>query len=165
MDALASLLYPDLKNMARRRSLNDRDFGATVLVNETFAKLLSSGQLEPDDRQQFFALAATVMRQVVVDELRYASAQKRSADAVTYSDTKVTDDTREEAEFVIQVSEMVERLAAEDARMASVFECRYFAGFSTDETAEVLDLSSRTVERLWASARSRIAVLMDDSKQ
>ncbi len=163
LNALAALLYPELKVMARRRTFGNSDFGATVLVNETFIKLLSDGQLQPDDRQQFFALAATIMRQVVVDEVRYASAQKRSGDAVTYADAEVADETLEQAEFVLQVNEIVEQLALEDARMVSVFECRYFAGFSTDETAEALGVSSRTVERLWSSARARIAALMDDS--
>ena len=163
LNSLATLLYPDLKAMARRRTFGDENLGATVLVNETFIKLLADGQLQPDDRQQFFALAATIMRQVVVDEIRYASAQKRSGEKVTYADTEVADDTISQAEFVLQVNEIVEQLATENPRMVSVFECRYFAGFSTDETAEALAMSSRTVERLWSAARSRIAALMDAS--
>ncbi|MEM7001654.1 MAG: ECF-type sigma factor, partial [Pseudomonadota bacterium] len=54
LNALATLLYPDLKAMARRRTFGDDKLGATVLVNETFIKLLADGQLQPDDRQQFF---------------------------------------------------------------------------------------------------------------
>ena len=169
LDELAVLLYPELKAMARRRvSGNVADkggFGATVLVNETFIKLLSDGQLDPQDRQQFFRLAATVMRQVVIDEVRYVTAQKRSAEEVTFADAEVADDTLEKAEFVLQVNEILERLDHQDERLAHVFECRYFAGYSTAETAEVLDLSERTVERLWSSARERIAALTGASNR
>ena len=164
-DTLAKLLYPELKAMARRRASNQGDMGATVLVNETFAKLLSDGRLDTQDRHQFFRLAATVMRQLVVDEMRYISAQKRSADEVTYADAEVPDDTSAKAEFVLEVNGILERLAERDERLTSVFECRYFAGYSTSETAEVLDLSDRTVERLWASAREQIADWMGDSNR
>ncbi len=163
LDALAAILYPELKAMARRRTTSSNDLGATTLVNETFVKLLSSGQLKTEDRQQFFGLAATIMRQVVVDEVRYVTAQKGNGDDVTYTDAEMADDSREKAEFVLQVDKIVEQLAEADPRLASVFECRYFAGFSTAETAEALGVSSRTAERLWSSARERIAALMEDS--
>ena len=165
LDALANILYPELKAMARRRTIGNNDMGATTLVNETFVKLLSGGQLRTEDRQQFFGLAATIMRQVVVDEVRYVTAQKRNGNDVTYADAEMADESREKAEFVLQVNKIVEQLAEEDARLARVFECRYFAGFSTAETAEALDVSPRTAERLWSSARERIAALMEDSKR
>ena len=165
LDELATLLYPELKTMARRRVNGDAGFGATVLVNETFIKLLSDGQLDTTDRQQFFRLAATVMRQVVVDEVRYVTAQKRSADEVTYTDSGVPDDSMAKAEFVLQVNEILEQLSQRDERLANVFECRYFAGYSTSETAAVLDMSDRTVERLWSSARDKIADLMGNNSR
>ncbi len=163
LDALAQMIYPELKAMARRRTTANGDLGATALVNETFVKLLSGGQLTSEDRQQFFGLAATIMRQVIVDEVRYVTAQKRSGDAVTYSDTVVPDQSNEKAEFLLEVDKILEQLEEEDAKLARVFECRYFAGFSTAETAEVLGVSARTAERLWSTARERIAALMNES--
>lgn len=165
LDRLASLLYPQLKAMARNRAGRGSPMGATTLVNETFLKLLAGGQLETDDRRQFFALAATIMRQIIIDEIRYLTAEKRKREDVTFAETIIGDDAYERAEFLLQVDEMLSIVEAEDERMARVFECRYFAGLTTDETAEALGTSSRSVERLWAASRSRLAELMDDSSK
>jgi len=162
LDSLARLIYPELKAMARRRTTGEGGFGATVLVNETFAKLLSGGELKPTDRQQFFGLAATIMRQVIIDEIRYVTAQKRDGNMVTYSDTQVPDENLANAEFLLQVDQILEQLEKEDPKLARVFECRYFAGFSTSESAEALGVSVRSVERLWAASRERIAEMMNE---
>ena len=137
--------------------------GATTLVNETFVKLLSGGGLQTADRQQFFALTATIMRQIIVDEIRYVTANKRERDDVTFAETLIGDDGHEKAQFVLQVDEMLKIVEQEDERLARVFECRYFAGLTTAETAEALDIAPRSVERLWSSARSRMAELIEES--
>lgn len=158
---LAQLIYPELKAMARRRS-SASGLSATTLVSETFLKLLSGGSVSSEDRQQFFALAATIMRRVIVDEVRRATAAKRSAPVVSFDEDGVADEAQANAEFLIEVDEVLDQLAAEDGRLARVFECRYFAGFNNAETAESLSVSERTAERLWSSARTRIAELMRD---
>lgn len=162
-DELVEALYPELKAMARRRARGGPGIGATTLVNEAFVRMLSGGRVTPKDRQQFFGLAATIMRRVIVDEVRYRTAEKRSGDDVTLAESIIGDDAHERAEFLLQVDEMLSILESEDERSARVFECRYFAGLTTAETAECLDISERSVERDWSSARSRIATLMDDS--
>jgi RNA polymerase sigma factor (TIGR02999 family) len=159
---LARIIYPELKAMARRRT-SGSGMGATTLVNETFVKLLSGGDVTARDRQQFFALSATIMRRVIVDEVRYATAQKRSGDDVALFEDQVADESQASAEFLIEVDRVLTLLAEEDERLAQAFECRYFAGFSVAETAESLSVSERTAERLWSDARSRIAELMRDS--
>lgn len=163
LDQLATLLYPELKSMARRRAQGSAGSGATTLVNETFVKLLSGGDLKTTDRQQFFALAATIMRQIIVDEIRYVTANKRARDDVTLAETVIGDDGHEKAEFLLQVDEMLKIVETEDHRLARVFECRYFAGLTTTETSEALDIPVRSVERFWSAARSRIAELIEDS--
>lgn len=163
LDKLASVLYPELKAMAHRRSRSGAGMGATTLVNETFLKMLSGGELQPGDRKQFFGLAATIMRRIIVDEIRYVTAGKRDGQEVTLAETVMGDDTHSKAEFLLQVDEMVDILEQEDERQARVFECRYFAGLTTAETAEALDTSERSVERFWSSARSRIAELIEES--
>ena len=164
LNELAALLYPELKSMARRRARGGAASGATTLVNETFLKLLSGGEIVTEDRKQFFALAATVMRRVIVDEIRYVAAGKRKGNEETLAETIVGDDAHENAEFLLQVDQMLGVLEQQDHRLARVFECRYFAGLTTAETAEALDVSERSVERLWSEARSRIAELIDESK-
>ena len=163
LNRLATILYPELKSMARRRATGGAGSGATTLVNETFVKLLSGGNLKTEDRRQFFALAATIMRQIIVDEIRYITANKRAREDVTLANTVIGDDSHEKAEFLLQVDEMLGIVKQEDERLARVFECRYFAGLTTVETAEALDISKRSVERAWSAARSRIAALIDES--
>jgi RNA polymerase sigma factor (TIGR02999 family) len=165
LNQLATILYPELKAMARRRSEGGAGSGATTLVNETFVKLLSGGDIQTEDRRQFFALAATIMRQIIVDEIRYVTADKRAGEDVTLAESVIGDDGHEKAEFLLQVDEMLNIVEQEDARLARVFECRYFAGLTTAETAEALEIAPRSVERLWSSARSRIATLIEESSE
>jgi RNA polymerase sigma factor (TIGR02999 family) len=165
LNRLASILYPELKAMARRRTRGNSALGATTLVSETFLKLLSGGELKPEDRQQFFSLAATVMRQVIVDEVRHATAAKRDGREVTFTESRVSAEGQVDAEFLLQVDGVLDTLGAEDERLARVFEGRYFAGLTISETAEALQVSERTAERLWSRARTRIAELMTDTRE
>ena len=162
MDRLAALLYPELKAMARRRSQNVAGLGATTLVNETFLRLLSGGRVHSDDRRQFFGLAGTVMRRIIVDEIRYASADMRAGREVTLVETMMGDDAHNQAEFLLEVDQLLSLVEAEDERSARVFECRFFAGLTTAETADALGVSERSVERAWSSARQRISSLLGD---
>lgn len=164
LDRIATLLYPELKAMAWKRSRGSAGIGATTLVSETFLKLLSGGDVTPKDRAQFFGLAAAIMRQIIVDEIRYVTAGKRARKDVTLAETVIGDDAHEKAEFLLQVDGMLTVLEQEDPRQARVFECRYFAGLTTAETAEALETSDRSVERLWSAARKRIAALIDENR-
>ncbi len=161
-DDLARLIYPELKAMARRRSSGSA-MSATTLVNETFVKLLAGGELSSENRIQFFALSATIMRRVIIDEVRYATADKRNAPDIPLDEEQIADETLANADFLIEVDRVLTQLEAEEPRLAQAFECRYFAGFSVSETAMSLDVSERTAERLWSSARSRIAEMMRES--
>lgn len=161
-DDLTRLIYPELKAMARRRASGSA-LGATTLVNETYVKLLSGGEVSSADRQQFFALAATIMRRVIVDEIRYATAEKRNGQSATFVEEKVPDESQASALFLIEVDRVLDLLVEDDPKLAQAFECRYFAGFTVAETAEALSVSERTAERLWSSSRARIAELMRDS--
>ena len=164
LDRLAEILYPELKQMARSRARQGPSMGATTLVSETFLHLLSGGRLASKDRRQFFGLAATIMRRIIVDEIRYVTAGKRTRQDVTLVETMIGDDAHEKSEFLLQVDEMLSIVDSENPRLARVFECRYFAGLTTAETADCLGLSVRSVERAWSDARSRIANLIDDSE-
>jgi RNA polymerase sigma factor (TIGR02999 family) len=162
LDKLVSILYPELKAMASRRARSGPGMGATTLVSETFLQMLSGGRLKSEDRRQFFGLAATIMRRVIVDEIRYVTAEKRQGKEVTLAEAMIGDDAHEKAEFLLQVDSMLSVLESENEQHARVFECRYFAGLTTSETAEVLDMSARSVERAWSAARARIASLIDE---
>ena len=161
LDRLARLLYVELKQIARSRSRDSKDLNATTLVQETFLKLLSGNRLKATDRKQFFGLSATIMRQIVIDEIRYQQAAKREGLNVTFVDTITGDDAAESADFLLQVDEALKVLTREDERLSRVFECRYFAGMSMAETAECLDVSTRMAERLWSQARTRMGEIFE----
>ncbi len=156
LNKLAELLYPELKRVARKRSNKGMQLGATTLVHETFARLLAGGELKPTDREQFFALTATIMRQIVIDQIRYLNAAKRGGKNVTFADTLASDKNQEHVDFLLQVDQAINALEQRDEKAARVFECRYFMGLTTKETAENLNLSVRSIERLWTSARKEI---------
>jgi RNA polymerase sigma factor (TIGR02999 family) len=147
--------------MARRRT-GDARMNATTLVNETFLKLLSSERIVAEDRKQFFGLMATIMRQLIVDEIRYLTAAKRGSPDVTYTESLGTANGYDEPEFLILVDRMLERLEQQDPQLTRVFEARYFAGLTVAETADALGLSQRSVERMWAAARERLAAMLSD---
>jgi len=162
LDDLARLIYPDLKALARQRGarMGPQVMGATTLVQETFAKFLSSGQVEPKDRGQFFGLAATIMRRLIIDEIRKHTASKRDAPRLDIEQDALRDEAAVAPEFLLSVDQALDVLQKKDERLAQVFECRYFAGLSVVETASVLELSERSTERLWQQARASLADLL-----
>ncbi|MFK7958456.1 MAG: ECF-type sigma factor [Lysobacterales bacterium] len=158
LDQLAGLLYPQLKKMARRRVRRGQEIGATTLVQETFLKLLSGGGVKPQDRVQFFGLAATIMRQVIVDDARHSAAQKRRGVEVEFKPEIANDSQLVDAGFLLQVDDALTRLAEQNRQLAQVFECRYFGGYSIQETADIINMSVRSTERLWSNARKLLAI-------
>jgi RNA polymerase sigma factor (TIGR02999 family) len=153
-DKLVSLVYPELRRVARRQLRPWRpgltlDSGA--VVHEAYLKLVDQTKVEWQDRSHFFAIAARVMRHVIVDYARTRHAQKRGGGTVAITDRDVA--VQAQAEELIWLNEVLERLEAENPRMLQVVECRFFAGYSETETAEALGVSARTVERDWLRAR------------
>jgi RNA polymerase sigma factor (TIGR02999 family) len=150
-DKLVSLVYPELRRVARRQLRPWRpgltlDSGA--VVHEAYLKLVDQTKVEWQDRSHFFAIAARVMRHVIIDYARQRHAQKRGGGTVPLADREVS--VQAQAEELLGLNE---RLAAENPRLLKVVECRFFAGYSETETAEALGVSARTVERDWLRAR------------
>lgn len=162
-DDLARMVYPEIRAMAQRRARGSDRLGVSTLVNETFLKFLTTGSSQPGDRQQFFGLMATIMRQVIIDEARAIGRLKRAGRNVTLDEESVADDSVERAHFLIQVDEIVNRLETTDPQLCRVFELRFFAGFTTAETAQALDISQRTVERFWSKSRGIVRSMLEQS--
>ncbi len=154
-DKLSRALYPELKALANRRARGNV-MGATTLVQETYARYLSGGTLEPANRKEFFSLAATIMRRIIIDDVRKAQSAKHGAE--TTRDVEPIDENQPSPQVLLAVDRELDRLTARDPRLKEVFECRYFAGYTTAETADILDLSPRTVERLWNDTKSSMTV-------
>ena len=151
-----NLLYGELKRLAQRSlSGNNATLNATGLVHECFLRM-AGGDARPGDRGHFFALASRVMRQVICDHARRRLAAKRDggvAVTLTSADLALMD----EAQRLVELDEMLVRLAEHDTRQADVVVCRAFAGLTAEETAEALGVSVRTVHGDWSAARDWLA--------
>jgi len=155
---LMPLVYGELRAIARRqfRGLDDATLQPTAIVHEAFLKLERHSRLVVQDRHHFFAIAAKVMRQIVVDHARKRVANKRGGQLsmVTLDDVDVAAPTR--APDIVALDRALDRLARLDESLSRLVELRFFAGLSVEETADVLGCSSRTVKRDWRKARALI---------
>jgi RNA polymerase sigma factor (TIGR02999 family) len=125
----------------------------TALVNEAFLRLVGSNGVEWQDRAHFYAVAARLMRRILVDHARKRRAGKRDGGAqVTFEDRLVLREDR--IDDVLAIDEVLARLEALDARQGRIVELRFFAGMSVDEIAEVIHASTTTVKREWNSAKA-----------
>ncbi len=154
-ERLVPIVYEELRRLARGYMRGERaghTLQTTALVNEVYLRLAGIDALQWRDRVHFFAMAASLMRRVLVDYARQRGRDKRGA-GVTI--TGLTEDAAvaEPAVDVVALDEALGRLAAVDAQQARVVELRFFAGLSVGETAEAIGISSATVKRDWATAK------------
>ena len=157
-DQLIPILYEDLRRLARQRLRHERHaltLGTTALVNECYLRLIETRQLDVDGRNGFLAAASETMRRVIVDYARTRNRLKRGGGraAIPIEDVEPWLSDTEAAE-VLAIDEALDRLQQLDARAAKVIELRFFVGLSLEETARVLDVSVKTVQRTWLCARA-----------
>ena len=154
---LVPLVYEDLRRIARRQLARHRVSGTlntTALVHEAYLKLVDQTRVEVNDRNHFFAIAARAMRQIIIDYARKRSAQKRGGGVRPISLDKVQIAVTEQAEMLLAIDNALEKLSSLNERLTRVFECRYFAGLSEQETADALAMSLRTVQRDWMKGKA-----------
>ncbi len=162
-DALTSLLplvYEELRRVARnqmRRERQGQTIQATALVHEAWLRLSASRGLAPQNRSHFLAIAANVMRQILVERARARHAAKRGGhrDRVTLDEGLLPGPTPDVDLVALDIA--LEKLAALDAEQARLVELRFFGGLGIEETAEALGMSPATVKRRWSSARAFLA--------
>ena len=159
LDRLAPLIYPELRRMAAqqmRREPSNHTLQPTALVHEVFLHLVDQRRATWENRAQFFAVAAQVMRRILVDHARSRAALKRGG-AVTKLTLEAEGDEAAidpVAAEVVAVDEALGRLAAHDPDQARIVELRFFGGLSIDETAHVMERSARTIKREWRVAKA-----------
>ena len=156
LEALLPVVYDELRAIAHRQLRGERadhTLGTTGLVHEAYLRLVDQRRVDWHDRPRFFALAARVMRRVLVDYARRRGAQKRQglAAPATLDDAIAAAD--DQAELILAIDEALSRLGELDPRQARVVEMRFFAGFTEDEAAELLGVSARTVRNDWVKAK------------
>lgn len=163
-DAVVALIYDDLRRVARGvlQGAGNATFDATGLVHDCYLRLSRAGAEGALNRQHFMALAARAMRQLMLNHARDRMAAKRGGGVVhaTLDDDAAAADAQ--AEQLLALDQALSRLAAEDERLARVIECRVFAGLDEVGTAEALGMPLRTMQRLYADARTRLAGLLAD---
>jgi RNA polymerase sigma-70 factor, ECF subfamily len=155
-DAASSLLYNELHRIAQsylRGTAPNATLQPTALVNEAYIRLAERSHGVFRDRKHFFALAAKIMRQILVDRARARSASKRGGEAIQYLPLdEARDGISSDPDEFLLLHQALDRLNDYNASLASVIELRYFAGLTLEEAAEVLDISIPT-----ASRRQRMA--------
>jgi RNA polymerase sigma factor (TIGR02999 family) len=157
--ALVPLVYNELRRIARallRGEAHRRTLQTTALVHEAYMRLTRNGAVAWADRTHFLAVAATVMRRVLVDHARARNSDKRGGGAVIQGgdflvgSIAVTDDS----DRILALDQALDRLAHMDPRQCRIVEMRFFAGMTVEETAHALDISPRTVKREWQMAKA-----------
>lgn len=161
LDRLVDLVYDDLRRIARsqlRKRSGRRELETTALVNEAYLRLIEGSGLVGSSRQHFLAVCARAMRFVLIDFARERIAQKRGGGQAeaTLEEDLLAPAAEEELANVLALHDALEEIGSSAPRLVQVVECRYFAGLSLEETAEVLGVSTRTVERDWRLARAHL---------
>lgn len=157
LDKLLPLVYEELRRIARgymRRERPDHMLQTTALVHEAYLRLVEQQNLRWESRVHFFAVAAQVMRHILVDYARGRRRAKRGKGMAELCINEVAIMSEERAEEVIAVNSALENLTAIDPRKSRVFELRYFGGMSVEEAAEALKVSPATVARDWRMAKA-----------
>ena len=160
-DQLIPLVYDELHRMALRYLAGERShisLQATGLVNEVCLRLLGWDQARWQNRGHFFGVSARMMRRVLVDIARRRRADRRGGTgAIRVPIDGIDIPAPQPGDDLVAVDQAVEALAAEDPRKARVVELRFFGGLSTEETAETLGVSVRTVHNDWV-LRARVVI-------
>jgi RNA polymerase sigma factor (TIGR02999 family) len=155
-ERLFAALYDELRRLATGQLRGDDAMRSTSLVHEAYLKLAHHGALEDNDRGHFFAVAARVMRQIVIDHVRSRAALRRGGDLhfASLDTTALQAAAQERNEELIALDGALDRLAAVDAQLAALVEMRFYAGLELSEVASVQDRSERSLKRDWRRARA-----------
>jgi RNA polymerase sigma factor (TIGR02999 family) len=157
LDQLMPLVYDELRRMARRYMQQEKPGNTlqpTALVNEAFLRMVDVTGVRWQDRAHFFAIAAQIMRRILVDAARARGSGKRGGGVERVDLNESIDALPELDRRLVDLDEALESLARFDARKAKVVELRFFAGLSVKEIAEVVKISQESVKRDWKLARA-----------
>jgi RNA polymerase sigma factor (TIGR02999 family) len=165
LDALLPLVYQELHRIAglrRPRGHPDPTINTTGLVHEAYLKLFGRSRLEVVDREHFFAVAATAMRQIVIDHVRARDSLKRGGGVRKVDLDSQLIGIEDRGEEVLAIDQALTRLTELDQRLALVVELKFFAGFSEEEIGDVLDRDPRTIRRDWRKARALLHAFLGE---
>ena len=157
LDRLMPLVYHELRRMADYYLRNERPghtLQPSALVNEAYLRLVDHEGIDWQNRAHFFGVAAQAMRRILVDHARSRNYQKRGGAAERVSLDEAATLSADRAGELIALDEALSELEKIDPRKSRIVEIRYFGGFSIEETAALLDVSTATVSRDWETAKA-----------
>ncbi len=157
VDRLVPLVYDELRKLAGTFLANERPghtLQPTALVHEAYLRLLGDGRPPWNDKAHFFRAAGQAMRRILIERARARARHKRGGDWQRVSlDTAIEGDLPR-PESLLDLDRALSRLAKIDSSMAEVVELRYFAGLTVEQIGNALEVSPRSVQRLWTAARA-----------
>jgi RNA polymerase sigma factor (TIGR02999 family) len=157
LDKLMPLIYEELRRLAHRYMSRERaghTMQTTALVNEAYVRLINRKNVHWQDRAHFFAIAAELMRTILVDHARSHATAKRGGRMRKFSLDEASVVSQERAAEVVALDEALTTLAEIDPKQSRIVELRFFGGLTIEETAEVLQLSPATIKREWNTAKA-----------
>jgi RNA polymerase sigma-70 factor, ECF subfamily len=157
LDQLMPVVHDELRRLAHRymnRERKGHTLQTTALVNEVYLKLIDQRNVSWQNRAHFFAVAAKLMRRILVDYARSRQYAKREGEQHKVELEEAVQVSKERSAELIAVDDALMSLEMIDARKAKVVELRFFGGLTIEETAEVLQTSHATIERDWTTARA-----------
>jgi len=166
LDALLPLVYGELRRIARHYLQKERPghtLQSTALVNEAYVRMVAQDFPQWQNRAHFFAVAAQLMRQILVDYARSHRASKRGGDVYKVALDEAEERPQSADVDIIALDDALKTLAGLDAQQSRVVELKFFGGLSIDDTAEVLGISASTVKRDWITARAWLYRELDRS--
>ena len=157
LDELIPLVHNELRRIARNYMRGERKghtLQTTALINEAYVRLVDQKDVKWQNRAHFMAIASEMMRRILVDYARRRQYQKRGAGAVQVTLSDAAEISNQRSPDLVALDEALTSLAEIDPRRSRVVELRFFGGLSIEETAEVLKVSTTTVERDWTIAKA-----------
>jgi RNA polymerase sigma factor (TIGR02999 family) len=157
LDQLMPLVYEELRRLARRfmgKERRDHTLQTSALINEAYLRLVDQTAANWQNRAHFFAVAAQVMRHILIDHARNYKYEKRGAGAQKVPLDEAAVFSKERIAELVSLDDALTSLAALDPRKSQIIELRFFGGLSIEETAEVMALSPTTVQREWRATKS-----------
>jgi len=156
-EALIPLVYEELRRIARHCLASqrpDHTLQSTALVHEAYLRLVDHSSVHWENRVHFFAVAAQLMRRILVDHARKQRAAKRGGGNLTLVLDEAVAPPARRAVDLIALDDALNGLAALDSRQSQIVELRFFGGLSIEDTSQLLDISPATVKREWVTARA-----------
>lgn len=170
-EELLPLVYSELRKLAAAKMASQppgQTIQATALVHEAFIKLSARNERRWNDRRHFFATAAEAMRHILIDRARKRQAVRHGGDAVKFSldsmeGLELPAETPGDEDTLLAVNEALDLLAGRDSDKAQVVKLKFFVGLQNKEIAEIMGVSTKTVQRQWITARAWLFQQLDET--